>query len=233
MKDHSGPKIILITGPKHSGKTTVGLSLAELLGAEFADLDRLVEEQTGKSPRTLFREGPEVFRRAEAQALAGLLAGAAPGSGQTRGGATVRVVATGGGLVDNPGAMELLGRLAGGDVAMVYLEVSADTAWERIRGEAMESGEWPAFLDVENPRETNAALHARRGGAYRELATLTVNGEGKSPGAIAGEIALRLTPAAPGPQSPDPDRKVSDRKVSDRKVSDRKVRRTPRESVHD
>jgi shikimate kinase len=243
MKDPSGLKIILITGPKHSGKTAAGLALAELLGAEFVDLDRLVEAQTGKSPRTLFREGPEAFRRAETRALASLLAGAAPGSGQTQEGAMVLVVAAGGGLVDNPGVMELLGQPAGRAVTMVCLEVSEDTAWERIRREAMESGEWPAFLDVEDPRETNAALHARRGGAYRETAAFTINGEGKSPRTIAGEIALRLAPAVPRSQSPALNTMASDPPLStplgptspvpDSSVPNLLIQKMSRESVHD
>jgi shikimate kinase len=205
MADYSGPGIILITGPKHSGKTTVGLSLAELLGAEFVDLDDLAEQQTGKSPRSLFKEGPEVFRQAETRALASLLPTASPGSaGHEQRGAAIRVVAAGGGLVDNAGAMELLRQpeLSGKDAAIVYLEVSADTTWERIRRAEAESGEWPAFLNVENPRETNAALHVRRGAAYREMAALTVNGEGKTSRAIAGEIAFRLAPADPRPKAP-------------------------------
>jgi shikimate kinase len=243
MKEPSGLKIILITGPKYSGKTTVGLALAELLRAGFVDLDRLVETQTGKSPRTLFKEGPGVFRQAETRALASLLAGAALGSGQTQAGATVLVAAAGGGLVDNPGAMELLGQPAGGAATMVYLEVSEDTAWERIHREALESGEWPAFLQVEDPRETNAALHARRGRAYREMAAFTVNGEGKSPSAIAGEIALRLAPAAPRSQSPAPNTMASDpppakppgptSPVPNSSVPNPLIQKKSRESVHD
>jgi shikimate kinase len=200
MKYLSSPEIILITGPKHSGKTAAGLSLAELLDAEFVDLDQLVEAQTGKSTRSLFREGPDVFRRAETQALASLIPGAAAESSPGQSGAAIRVVAAGGGLADNAGAVDLLQQFARKGAARVYLEVSADTAWERIHRGAMESGEGPAFLDVENPRETNAALHIRRGAAYREMATLTVDGEGRTPQAIAGEIALRLAPASPLPE---------------------------------
>jgi shikimate kinase len=186
------PRIILITGPKHSGKTTAGAFLAQLLGAEFVDLDEAVEKQTGKSPRALYKEGPELFRQAEARALASLASPPAPENGQ----GVVRVVAAGGGLVDNAGALETLRGFSGNGTAIVCLEVSADTAWERIRGAAEESGEWPAFLTGENPRETNAALHERRGAAYREIASLTVNGEGKTAEAIGREIAIRLVPAA-------------------------------------
>jgi shikimate kinase len=197
MEGSSAPKIILITGPKHSGKTTAGVVLARLLGAEFVDLDEVVEKQTGKSPRSLFKEGPELFRQAEARALASLMSPTAPGTAG-RGQGVARVVAAGGGLVDNAEALELLRGHAffGKEGAIVYLEVSADTAWERIRKAAKETGEWPAFLNPENPRETNAALHARRGAAYREIASLTVNGEGKTAEAIGREIAFLLAPAA-------------------------------------
>jgi shikimate kinase len=199
MEGSSVPKIILIMGPNHSGKTSAGTLLAELLGAEFVDLDKLVEGQTGKSPRSLFKEGPETFRQAETRALASILPQTPPGNaGRGQGGGTVRVVAAGGGLVDNAGAMELLRRpdFSGKGGAMVCLEVPADTAWERIARAAEESGEWPAFLNVENPREANAAIHKRRSAAYREIASLAIDGEGKTPEAIAGEIALRLAPEA-------------------------------------
>jgi shikimate kinase len=199
MEDSSTPKIILITGPKHSGKTSAGVVLAKLLGAEFIDLDELVEKQTGKSPRSLYREGSDVFQRAETQALSSLLSRTSPGAAgsvQSRG--VDLVVAAGGGLVDNAGALELLRTpgFSGKAAAIVCLEVSADTAWERIRGAAEATGEWPAFLDTENPRETNRALHERRGAAYREIASLTVNGEGKTAEDIGREIALLAAPAA-------------------------------------
>jgi shikimate kinase len=196
MEDSSTPKIILITGPKHSGKTSVGAFLAELLGAGFIDLDELVERQTGKSPRSLFKEGSGVFRQAETRALASIVPLAAPG---TVGRGTAWVVAAGGGLVDNAGALELLRRpeFSGENGAIVCLEVPEDTAWERIRGTAQETGEWPAFLNVKNPRETNAALHRRRIAAYREIASLRIDGTGKTPEAIGREIASRLAPTVP------------------------------------
>jgi shikimate kinase len=185
MEDSSAPGIILITGPKHSGKTSAGAFLAKLLAAEFIDLDALVERQTGKTPRALFKEGPETFRQAETRALSSLLSLSSRKSGAPL------VVAAGGGLIDNAGARELLGgpEFSGTGTVIVYLEVTADTAWKRILAEAERTGEWPAFLNVEDPRQTNAALHERRGAAYREIASLTVNGEGKTAEDIGREIA--------------------------------------------
>ena len=67
--------IILITGPKHSGKTLCTRALEKLTGFETIDLDTLIESQTGKTPRELFNEGQGIFRKAEALALSSLLQG--------------------------------------------------------------------------------------------------------------------------------------------------------------
>ncbi|GHV28678.1 shikimate kinase [Spirochaetia bacterium] len=193
MDDSSIPGIILLTGPKHSGKTSVGRILAVLLGAGFINLDELIERQTGKSPRSLYKEGAEVFRLAETQALASLLpnAGIIPENSSPGG---VRVVAAGGGLIDNPDALELLRGPGKNTLArgMVYLEVTADTAWERIEAASLLTGELPPFLNTENPRETHAVLHARRGAVYRELASLSIAAEGKTAEDIGREIAARI-----------------------------------------
>jgi shikimate kinase len=172
-----GPGIILLTGPKHSGKTTVGRVLAGILGGDFIDLDVQVEKQTGKSPRTLFREGPGVFRNAEALALAELLA--AP---RASGGAFL-TIAAGGGLIDNPEAMEALSKT--GNLTMVYLDVSPETAWERIAGQ----GELPPFLGTADPRRSHYELHTRRAKAYREKSRVTIKADHKSPEEIGREIA--------------------------------------------
>jgi shikimate kinase len=53
-------------------------------------------------------------------------------------------------------------------VTVVYLEVSAETAWKRIEQAAFNGGGFPAFLDTENPKESHAALHERRAEAYKK-----------------------------------------------------------------
>ena len=171
-------RLILITGPKHSGKSMTALALAKIIGGEAADLDDIVERQTGKTPRALFKEGAEVFRKAETRALASMIRG--------KGG----IIATGGGLIDNNEALALLdGRR---DLIFVYLDVSPETAWQRILAVG---DELPPFLNTENPRvkpkETHLALHKRRAEAYKALAHLTVFAENKSSEEIAEEILKR------------------------------------------
>jgi shikimate kinase len=169
-------RLILITGPKHSGKTLCAHALRIITGREAADLDALVEQMAGKNPRALFKEGPEIFRRVEAEALASVMR-------QNR---NDLIIAAGGGLADNPEALALLARNR--EVFIVYLDVSAETAWQRILHTAA-GGELPPFLNTENPRETHFALHERRAKAYRALAHFTIDAENKTPDGIAREIA--------------------------------------------
>lgn len=192
MKD----RIILITGPKHSGKSLCARMLGKIIGCETIDLDGLIEKQTGASPRALYNRGPEIFQAAEARALASLFRNPPPSSATRVWSDEVPlrrkgcfIIASGGGLCDNREALALLSESSGlsGDreIISVYLDVSAETAWRRIPAGA----ELPPFLDTENPRETHFALHERRAKAYKAMAQITVSGENKSPEEIAGEIA--------------------------------------------
>jgi len=170
-------KTVILTGPKHSGKTSVGKALASLCSCEFIDLDELILQRTGKSPRQLYSEGTEVFQKAEAEAAAALL-GADGGEGQ-------RVIAAGGGIIDNAEAAAAL-KKSGATVA--YLDISAESAWDRIAS----SGELPPFLRTDNPRETHRILHERRAAAYLQIADTIIETGTKTPQEIAKEILNRL-----------------------------------------
>ena len=61
---------IFIIGPMGSGKTTVGKKLAELLGREFFDTDRVIEKRTGVDLGWIFDiEGEESFNKRETTVL--------------------------------------------------------------------------------------------------------------------------------------------------------------------
>lgn len=102
-----------------SGKSTVGCQLADLLGADFVDLDRAIEAETGSSIPDLFSRGEHVFRDAEYQALARIVA--TYSSRKT-------VVATGGGTVcdaRNIDAMKQVG-------VLVYLQTTPAVLLQRL-----------------------------------------------------------------------------------------------------
>ena len=168
-------KDVFLIGPKHSGKTSAGKALALLCARIFIDLDVLVTQRTGKTPRELYNQGPEIFRKEEADALAALV----------KSGRKERVIALGGGVIDNPRAISMLED----DAMLVYLDISADSAWRRI----VNSGDLPPFLKTENPKETHCALHERRAAAYRRIARIIIEAERKTCEEIANEIFSRLS----------------------------------------
>jgi shikimate kinase len=116
--------------------------------------------------------------------------GHADGAGTGGESAAPGVIAAGGGLIDNEAGRELL--QSRGGFRLIYLDVSADTAWERIRGAAAQTGEFPPFLNTENPRETHRLLHERRAEACRELCNLTIPGENRTPKELGQAILERL-----------------------------------------
>jgi shikimate kinase len=173
-------RLIVLVGPKHSGKTSAGKDLALLLSGSFVDLDDYITQRSGKSPRALYIEGPEVFKKAEAGALAVLFE---PEMAKP---SLPLVIASGGGLIDNPDALSFLEKNTA--VTSVFLDISAQTAWERIKRD----GELPPFLKTKNPEKTHRSLHKRRAAAYRQFASLVIKADGKNPHEIAREITDKL-----------------------------------------
>ena len=66
-------RIIYIIGFMGCGKTTAGKKLAAALGWQYADLDKLIEEETGKKIPEIFEDSGETgFRETETRVLRGL-----------------------------------------------------------------------------------------------------------------------------------------------------------------
>ncbi|MDR0683823.1 MAG: YkgJ family cysteine cluster protein [Spirochaetaceae bacterium] len=189
--------MLLLCGPKHCGKTSAALALQGILGGDFVDIDALIEEREGISPRCLYRRGRGLFQEAEARAVSAIAARAKEAGGML-------IAAAGGGLIDNEPAMDAV--VKDGSVMIVYLEVSASTAWCRIEEAAKNGGGLPAFLDTENPEAAHAALHERRAAAYKQRAFITIEAEGKTPRQVAAlivaQIAARISAQAAAPGLP-------------------------------
>ena len=88
---------IILTGFMGTGKTTVGIRLAEKLGWTFVDTDALIEQQAGQTIAELFAtQGEKAFRQKETELAEKLSM------------KKNLVIATGGGLILNPTNVAIL-----------------------------------------------------------------------------------------------------------------------------
>jgi shikimate kinase len=171
---------IFLVGMMGAGKTTLGKALAQRLGLEFVDTDRVLVDRTGVPVATVFEiEGEEGFRRRESGVIAELA---------TRRGC---VVATGGGAIlseDNRRVMRSAG-------TVVYLRARLESLWERTRHDTSRP-----LLATPDPRATLAQILEVRDPLYREAAHLIVETGSQSAATLVNRVmaALRQLDAAAG-----------------------------------
>ena len=97
------PSAVYLVGFMGSGKTTVGMKLAQRLAWKFIDLDTRIEQEESWSIAEIFaRAGEAAFRKKEQETLRQVLEEVAQGGG--------RVVALGGGTFAQPQNFDLLQR---------------------------------------------------------------------------------------------------------------------------
>ncbi|MFE9690956.1 shikimate kinase [Micromonospora sp. NPDC005806] len=164
--------VCVLVGAPGSGKTTVGLALADALGVAFRDTDTDIEQLAGKPiPEIFVDEGEEHFRALERAAVAAALA------------SHTGVLALGGGAVL---AEENRAALIGHTV--VHLSVELPDAVKRVG-----LGAGRPLLAL-NPRATLKHLMDQRRPLYAEVATATVVTDGRTPEELASEVAALLKP---------------------------------------
>jgi len=145
---------LFLVGMMGAGKTTIGRSLARVLGRRFIDLDHELEARCGVRIPTIFEiEGEAGFRKREAALL----------DDYTR--LSGIVLATGGGAVLAPENRRVL-RERG---VVVYLRASADELYRRTARDRNRP-----LLATPDPRATLSCLLEQREPLYREVADLVV-----------------------------------------------------------
>jgi shikimate kinase len=161
----SRPRVVLV-GPMGAGKSTVGGLVASAWGTQFRDTDHDVEKAAGRPIAEIFvDEGEAHFRALEKEAVLTALA-CHPG-----------VLALGGGAVLD---RDTRAALAGHQV--VFLHVGLSDAVRRVGlGTAR-----PLLLG--NVRARIKALLDERLPVYREVATITVETDGRDVEDVALEV---------------------------------------------
>lgn len=169
---------IILSGVKHSGKSTVGWSLSSQLGLYFADLDDLIIRDAEIYPtvRDLYRQlGKEGFQKQESESLKHFL--------EVNKGKPF-VLALGGGTIENSQAVTLLREAS---VHTVFLDAAEVDLFQRIA-----KGGLPPFLEGDNPEEKFRIMYEKRSRLYREWADAVIDTRKKTPAQICAEIAEDL-----------------------------------------
>lgn len=168
---------IILLGIKHCGKSTQGKLLAKHFDCPFFDTDDEVTVLTGKNPRQIYTEqGKEAFLEAEKLACEKLADKLSP--------INKAVIATGGGICNNPAALEVLHKLG----TFVFLNADEKTAANRIIWEIKYDSDGamknlPAYIANKNPKnvsEVRAIFHefyTERQKIYEDLCDIEVKME--------------------------------------------------------
>lgn len=169
---------IVLTGFMGAGKSTVGALLAERLGWQLLDTDRLVENRAGLSVAAIFHsQGEAAFREMEAAAIR-------DASARDR-----VVIALGGGALERADTRALLAALPLGRI--VFLDAPFDRLLARCAAH-IEGPERPVLRD----RERLYQRWQSRLPWYRE-AHLTLDTSGAEPRLVMERILDRLGALAP------------------------------------
>ncbi|HEY6635567.1 MAG TPA: shikimate kinase [Acidimicrobiia bacterium] len=165
---HPEPNLVL-TGFMGTGKTTVGIKLAEKLGMEFVDTDELIEARHGPISKIVAERGEGEFRAMEQEVAREL--------GEKSG----LVIATGGRMILDPENFKALNK----NGRIFCLVATPEEIYNRVIND--ETGRDRPLLQVEDPRERIIELLSERQDGYDRFPQIVTDHAG--PSVIADEIA--------------------------------------------
>lgn len=157
---------VVLVGPPGSGTSTVGRLVASRLGLDCADIEQAVEARAGRSASDVFIEDGEATYRALERDVALDLIGTSSGV----------VVLGGGAVLDAAVAASLIG------APVAFLDVAIADAAKRIGFDRS-----PALVLL-NPRRSWIVQMEQRRPAYQQVATWTLDTNGRAAQDVADEL---------------------------------------------
>ena len=174
-------KLLIICGIKHSGKTSIGMAVAEHYGVPFYDLDNLVLEVaagTWNTVREIWQElGKEEFMRLEAGAASRFVQQILPLY-------DFSILSLGGGTIENTNAMAFLKNTG----RVIYLRADARILYRRV----MQKNGRPPFLSEDHPWEDFQSLYSRRDNLYFQIADIVHNVDNSPKAVNAQRLITKL-----------------------------------------
>jgi len=168
-------KIVYLAGFMGAGKSTVGPILANTLGWNYFDLDKVIEEKLGKKIKTVFEEnGEPFFRQVESEVLKEL-----SNSNNV-------IISLGGGTIVNPNNLNIIKSTG----KIIYLKASIDSIYKRVafkrdRPNLIIDGE--EFSKERLIQKINNLYNARE--KYYNQADITINTDNISIGVTVDKLA--------------------------------------------
>lgn len=160
---------VILCGMMGSGKTTIGVKIAEKTGRRWYDTDGVIVDRYGKISDIFEYYGEEYFRKIETEVVKEL-------SVQND-----LIISTGGGLVLKEENTELLKK----NGKIVFLRAKKETLAGRLKVD----GTRPLLqAKTESILERLDKLLQERSPIYERVADFTVDVDGKTPNEIAEEI---------------------------------------------
>ncbi len=165
-------KNVVLLGFQGTGKSVIARRLSKVMGREFVDIDRCIEQKAGKTVAEIFaQDGEAAFRTMESHMVDEL--------SQTQG----RILSTGGGIVLNPRHVERLRQ----NGILVLLEARPEIILSRVRRRIAQR----PLLQGSNPLQTIERLLKERVPYYR-CADFTVDTSELSVREVAHRIQKRV-----------------------------------------
>jgi len=163
---------LLIIGPMASGKSTIGLKLANRLNLDFVDTDQQVEDRAGAEISWIFDiEGESGFRIREEEILKEVCLN------------DEIVISTGGGIIIEKNNRKLISESG----VVIYLEVSIQTQLERTLMDKSRP-----LLDSKDKEQVLKNLKKQRTPLYEEIANITIEAGDRSNNQVVEEILKLL-----------------------------------------